>query len=318
MCSFKDYLQKLSIESGVDFKLMNEDNSVFFNTLDDSIQEDLKEVCVTLGNKKGNLKIKKEFELCASLLKYSIESKYNESFLKREQFIIDILDGNGTNAQVALGAIPFLNKECSLFLISLDKSRNEALGLIKQYYDDDKILSFIYKDYILVIGNVEDPAEHALSIKEVLESNLYCKCVLSYNTFFADEAEIKRNFNDIATCIQVSKKYGLKESVYKSESLLFEKIVYNINENVKAELYLKFKKKFQKFDSEAVLTVEEFVACGLNISEAAKKLYIHRNTLIYRLDKIEKDTGYDIRNFKQATIFIMAFLVWKEKRVDEN
>lgn len=318
MCSFKDYLEKLSIESGVDFKLTNEDDGILFDTLNDSAQENLKEVCVTLGNKNGNLKIKKEYELCASLLKYSIESKYRESFLKREQIIIDILDGSGTSAQGALGAIPFLNNECSLFLISLDKSRTEALGLIKEYYDDDNILSLIYKEYVLVIGVVEDPAEHALSIKEVLESNLYCKCNLSYDTFFATEAEIKKVFKDVATCIEVSKTYALKEAVYESKSLLFEKIVYNISEDVKSELYLKFKKKFQKFDSEAILTVEEFMACGLNISEAAKKLYIHRNTLIYRLDKIEKDTGYDIRNFKQATIFIMAFLVWKEKRTDEN
>ena len=59
-------------------------------------------------------------------------------------------------------------------------------------------------------------------------------------------------------------------------------------------------------------TIEEFISCDLNISEAAKNLYIHRNTLIYRLDKIAKDTGYDIRNFRQAATFTIAFLIWKE------
>lgn len=59
-------------------------------------------------------------------------------------------------------------------------------------------------------------------------------------------------------------------------------------------------------------TIDEFVKTGLNISESARKLYIHRNTLIYRLDKIKKETGFDIRNFKEATVFITAFLVWRE------
>ena len=49
--------------------------------------------------------------------------------------------------------------------------------------------------------------------------------------------------------------------------------------------------------------------------DASKKLYIHRNTLIYRLDKIEKYTGYDIRNFNEAMIFKIAFLLCLEKKV---
>jgi len=68
------------------------------------------------------------------------------------------------------------------------------------------------------------------------------------------------------------------------------------------------------FDSEMINTIEEFVNCGLNISNAAKKLYVHRNTLIYRLDKIYKETNFDIRNFKDATVFAIAFLIWKENK----
>nr|WP_241393066.1 helix-turn-helix domain-containing protein [Clostridium tetanomorphum] len=75
---------------------------------------------------------------------------------------------------------------------------------------------------------------------------------------------------------------------------------------------IRFSYKFDHFDGEIITTIEEFIKSDLNISDAAKKLFIHRNTLIYRLDKIYKETGFDIRNFKEASVFIIAFLVWKE------
>lgn len=319
MCNFKEYLQQLNKAAGMDFTLTNEEDSIWFDSLDGIEKDTCLEIPIDLGSQKGKLKIRKEFEVCTSLLKYSIENKYKEIFSKREQFIINILEGKGTSTQAVLSAMPFLNDECSLFLISLDKDKQEALGLIKEYYyDNEEILTMMYKEYILVIGKLEEPLDHAESMKEVIVSNIYCKCLLSYSTFHGEEEELRKSFKDAATCIALGKKYSLKTSVLDVDGLLFEKIVYNINDDLKEELYEKFKKKFHKFDSEVILTVEEFMNCGLNISEAAKKLYIHRNTLIYRLDKIQKDTGYDIRNFKQATIFIMAFLVWKEKRDYED
>jgi DNA-binding PucR family transcriptional regulator len=120
-------------------------------------------------------------------------------------------------------------------------------------------------------------------------------------------------YNDAAECMALGKKFGIKDKIFSSSGMLFEKIVYNVSDRVKEELNTKFADKFNLFDSEMINTIEEFVNCGLNISDAARKLYIHRNTLIYRLDKIYKDTGFDIRNFKEATVFIIAFLVWKEQ-----
>ncbi|WP_304576487.1 CdaR family transcriptional regulator, partial [uncultured Clostridium sp.] len=70
-----------------------------------------------------------------------------------------------------------------------------------------------------------------------------------------------------------------------------------------------------KLDNEMIRTIEVFFKCGLNLSEAAKELYIHRNTLIYRLDKIQKITSYDIREFNNAMIFKIIFLYNKKKKI---
>ena len=61
--------------------------------------------------------------------------------------------------------------------------------------------------------------------------------------------------------------------------------------------------------------MEVFFKCGLNLSEAAKELYIHRNTLIYRLDKIQKYTSYDIRDFNNAVIFKIVFFFGRKKNL---
>jgi len=67
--------------------------------------------------------------------------------------------------------------------------------------------------------------------------------------------------------------------------------------------------KLSDFDPELIQTVEMFFECNLNVSETARQLYIHRNTLVYRLDKIERMIGLDLRKFEDAIIFKMAMLV---------
>lgn len=92
-----------------------------------------------------------------------------------------------------------------------------------------------------------------------------------------------------------------------------KKYITNIDSSVKQELMDKFKTKFDVFDNELIETIQQFINCGLNISDTSRNLYIHRNTLIYRLDKIKKETGFDIRKFTDATVFIISFFIWKGK-----
>ncbi|GIM28995.1 transcriptional regulator [Clostridium polyendosporum] len=315
MYNFKEFLRKLNEHSGVSFKLVSEDGTVWFDSTINIDRQNLIKKEIWLGNQTANLLLNKDFEICASLLKYSIESKYNEIFSIREQVIIDMLEGRGVSTEALYSALPFLHNKCTLFLIAVDKNIYDSLNIIKQLYNSEEVISMIYKEYIVVLGNFEDEMEHAISMREAILSDLYTKCYVSYSSFEGGAVELKKSFDDSLTCIFIGKKYDLKNLIFDEESLLLEKIVYNVNDHVKHEVCEKFKDKFIKFDSEIITTIEEFINNGLNISEAAKKLYIHRNTLIYRLDKILKDTGYDIRDFKQASIFIIAFLMWKERRI---
>ena len=72
---------------------------------------------------------------------------------------------------------------------------------------------------------------------------------------------------------------------------------------------------FETIDSETMVTIQKFFENNLNVSETSRQLFIHRNTLVYRLDKIQKITGMDLRRFDDAIYFKVAMMV--KKYLDE-
>ena len=80
----------------------------------------------------------------------------------------------------------------------------------------------------------------------------------------------------------------------------------------RCEMFLQevFKKNpIDALDKETLFTIHKFFENNLNVSETARKLFVHRNTLVYRLEKLEKSTGLDIRKFDDALTFKIAMMV---------
>ena len=314
MYNLKSYLQDLSSSTGIGFNLVSEENTeVLYNGL--NVEGlNVERYSLNLGKSKAYIELQKSFESCILLLKYTIETKYNELFSMREQVIIELLEDKEVGIDKISKNLSFLEKGATLFLINVDGSRYEAVNIIKQLYDTQEVVAIIYGDNIVVLGEFDDINEHAKSMRLAVMETLYCKCYVSFSDIQKGSYAIKNAYDHSKECMMLGKKFDIKQDVFDYNKMLFEKIVYNINEEIKKQLLGSFAEKFNLFDNEILITIEEFVSCGLNVSDAARKLYIHRNTLIYRLDKIQKETGFDIRNFKEATVFIIAFLVWKESK----
>lgn len=311
MNSFISFLEELSYSTNIKFKVNSDDDSLNYDgLLDDEIESIY--FNINLGNTKTIICLPKQYEICKSLLKYTIEDKYKEVFSEKGQYIIDILDGKEVSIGNIEGNYSFLNNKFTLMLIAIDGSTNEAFSIIKDLYNEENVLSIIYGNSIVILCNFDDVYDNAEAIRTSINSELYCKCYISYIEDLNDIYKIKKSYDNAKEAIYLGKKYQVREEIYVYNKMLFEKLVYHINKDVKEEILESLKDKFNLFDSEIINTIEEFVNCDLNISNTAKKLYVHRNTLLYRLDKIKKETGFDIRNFKEATVFIIAFLVWKE------
>lgn len=314
MYNFKGFLQDLNVNAAVPFNLLSEDGKVIYEGCPNLSEAEKVEALVWLGKQRARLVLSSKHEMCTSLIKYYIENKYKELFSMREQIFIDVLQGKSIPEERIDKNFPFLSQGSRLLLVSVDGSKYEALNIVKQIYNEQDIVSLIYEESIVVIGNFDEVKEHAESIRDSIISNLYCRCHISYSDEVYNPTNLNKAYESAKEGMLIGKKFGVKGEIYDYGDMVFEKTVYNIKSPVKEEFLAKFKDKFDSFDNEMVNTVEEFMNCGLNISDAAKKLYIHRNTLIYRLDKIAKDTGYDIRDFKQATIFVIAFLIWRESK----
>lgn len=314
MYNLQEFLQDLSDSTRIKFALVDDNKGTIFNGDENLDVKSLTPMSVDLGKTNVNLYISCENEGCAALLKFIIENKYSDSVTEKQQVLSDILDGKKVSEDIIKENLGFVNRGCTLFVVNISANKHEALNILNEIYNDEAVVSVIYGDNIVVLGIFDEIDEHAESIRESIISDTYCKCSVSYGDIFYNINEIRKAYDDAVECSMLGFKFGIKNDIFSYNKMLFEKIVYSISLSVKDELLIKFKEKFDCFDKEIITTIEQFVSCGLNISDAARKLYIHRNTLIYRLDKINKETGFDIRNFREATVFIIAFLVWKENK----
>lgn len=309
MQDFTSFLQELSEQSNIYFSITIEDKGVIFKSKKLSETDEKIQIPITLSNKRAFITISVKDANSSELLKYIIESKYKELHTIKEQLLLNIIKGKEVSEESISKNIPYIYNGYNMLVIKVDNSRFDVLNIIKENYKEYKIVGVIHDGLIALIGKKLNAAK----IRSILLDKVLVDITIVYSDVVYSQKDIRSAFHKGKECLHLKEVFNIKEEILDYNKLLFEKIVYNIIDDLKSELMDKFYDKFNSFDEEIISTIEEFIKCGLNISDAAKGLYIHRNTLIYRLDKIKKETGSDIRNFKEATLFIIAYLIWKEK-----
>ena len=237
------------------------------------------------------LKTKAAFGSTLNLLAYSLENKLKDILIHKESIVTSLLEGKN---------------------IYIESKSYDAYLYIKELYHDSDIEVILINDKLLLIAEVKEIYEHIIGIKDALLNNFTSRYYISYCQIENYEA-LKKSFEECEYKLMLANKYKVSESVINEKKLILEGIIDSVSEEKKEKIYHIFNEGFSKLDNEMIRTIEVFFRCGLNLSDAAKALYIHRNTLIYRLDKIEKYTAYDIRNFNTAVLFKVVFFIWKEK-----
>lgn len=246
------------------------------------------------------------------LLIYCIENTLKEVLVLKEDLLDTLIEGKFVDRELVNNVWPTITSDFNLICIYVERYFNEIFLLIKEGYFNSGIEVIAKDGNIIMIGNFEDVFEHTQSIKESIEESYVTKFYISYSSV-KNFQEIKKVYNDSLYKIDLAKKYNISDNIFDEKKLLFELIIDSVSEKNKASIYENFNAGFSQLDSEMIKTIDVFLKCGLNLSDAARELYIHRNTLIYRLDKIEKFTTYDIREFNNAVLFKIVFFLWKEK-----
>ena len=258
------------------------------------------------------LKTKAAFGSTLNLLAYSLENKLKDILIHKESIVTSLLEGKNIEKDIISAVWPALLDKFYLIDIYIESKLYDAYLYIKELYHDSDIEVILINDKLLLIAEVKEIYEHIIGIKDALLNNFTSRYYISYCQIENYEA-LKKSFEECEYRLMLANKYKVSESVINEKKLILEGIIDSVSEEKKEKIYHIFNEGFSKLDNEMIRTIEVFFRCGLNLSDAAKELYIHRNTLIYRLDKIEKYTAYDIRNFNSAVLFKVVFFIWKEK-----
>lgn len=305
------YLEEIYENCKIPFQVYENGKSIFDINLSGT-EEELLEKVFFVGTKRFEIIIEKEYKDSLKILEFCIKDKCKKDHNKKEKVIVQLLQNLSISKEKIKEIMPKIKENTFLITVDLKGKLAEVLDILKNIYNDIDIIIMNYDETIILIGAFEDINEHVSSISETIYVSLYEKCYISY-CYIKDYELLSAAYNDNIYKINLAKKYKLSSKIFGQNSLLFEKIMDNLKEETKVKILEDFDGGFSKLDEDMMKTVEIFFRLDLNLSEAAKSLYVHRNTLIYRLDKIQKYTGYDIRKFNEATLFKIALFVWKQK-----
>ena len=159
----------------------------------------------------------------------------------------------------------------------------------------------------------EELGKMALAMEETLKNELRIKTVIGIGTIADHLRELADSYKEAQTAIEVGKVFDTEKSIMHYENLGIGRLIYQLPTTL-CEIFLSevFKKNsIDSLDQETLFTINKFFENNLNVSETSRKLFVHRNTLVYRLEKIKKLTGLDLRQFDHAIVFKVALMVRK-------
>ena len=180
------------------------------------------------------------------------------------------------------------------------------------------VLSMGEDDVVLVqqLGdNVEmsDLEKTAAQIEETLRVNGESTVVVGIGTVATHLRDLAKSYKEAQMAIEVGKVFDTEKYIISYENLGIGRLIYQLPTTL-CEMFLQevFKKNpIDALDKETLFTINKFFENNLILSETARKLFVHRNTLVYRLEKIKKLTGLDLREFDDAITFKVALMVKK-------
>ena len=196
-----------------------------------------------------------------------------------------------------------------------------AIDVLQNLFPDrqtDFVLSVSESDLVLVkqLAEGADSREVyrlAEQVEQALSQELNIHVVIGVGTVVNHVRDLARAYKEAGVAIDVGKVFDTEKSIINYENLGIGRLIYQLPTTL-CEMFLQevFKKSpIDALDQETLFTINKFFENNLNVSETARKLFVHRNTLVYRLEKIKKLTGLDLREFDDAITFKVALMVKK-------
>ena len=184
--------------------------------------------------------------------------------------------------------------------------------------DTDYVINISEQDVVIVkeierTAEIEDLEAYARKIIDFVAKEYSEKVLVGISTIVDNLKDLARAYKEARIALEVGKVFDIEKPVMSYENLGIGRLIYQLPTTL-CEIFLGevFKKgSLESLDRETLMTVQSFFENNLNVSETSRKLFVHRNTLVYRLEKIRKLTGLDLREFDHAVTFKVALMVKK-------
>ena len=210
----------------------------------------------------------------------------------------------------------------AVFYIKVQKRGDSGIYEVIRNMFPDKEKDFVVNidsDNIVLIKELKDntTSEYldtiAQSILDTIRAETMLTVLVGVSTVAETINELNSAYKEAQIALEVGKVFNEEKYILNYQNLGIGRLIYQLPIKL-CELFLQevFKKgDITLLDNETILTINKFFENDLNVSETSRQLFVHRNTLVYRLEKIYKLTGLDLRKFDQAIVFKVAMMVHK-------
>ncbi len=216
-----------------------------------------------------------------------------------------------------------------VFIIETKNEKdNNALETVRNIFSaksKDFITAVDEKNIILVKEvkaneTYDDLNKTAKVIVDMLNTEAMSTVHVAYGTIVNEIKEVSRSYKEAKMALDVGKIFYGNRNIIAYSNLGIGRLIYQLPIPL-CKMFIKEifdGKSPDEFDEETLITINKFFENSLNVSETSRQLYIHRNTLVYRLDKLQKSTGLDLRVFEDAITFKIALMVVKYMKYMES
>lgn len=273
--------------------------------------------------------IKKCAVLCAELINLILREDLSHTSC--EQSLRLMLRGEIESSEFeALAAehnIPIEKKRCVLYFYFVDIEAEAAMQILNNGKDGDSdLLAEVGRHSLAMLKGVEEEVnfseleEYAKAIEMSFLTEYGTAVYVGISNPRDDLVSIPEAYEEARSAINVGRIYHSNRTVFVYRNLLLERFLSDVPTDMCGSYNAMIfnRKTARLFNDEMVHTIETFFDNSLNLSETARKLYIHRNTLVYRLEKVQRAIGLDLRNFDDAVTFKMMMLLGKNTTARKN
>ncbi len=255
-----------------------------------------------------------------SKIKFYYDEKYDRSNFVKNIILDNILPGDiylkarELHFNVDIARTAFIIR-------TVENSDVSVYNIIRNIFPDktkDFVININETDVVLIKETredieIEDLHNLANSITATLSSEFFLQAVVGIGTTVSNLKDLARSFKEAQVALEVRKVFDAEKNIVSYGNLGIARLIYQLPTTL-CESFLKevfSRGSIESFDQEILFTIQTFFENNLNVSETSRKLFVHRNTLVYRLEKIKKLTGLDLREFDHAIVLKIALMVNK-------